>query len=572
MSLSLYQSTIEDRIEKLKPKYNNDSHEAFLRLIFYLTTGHGYDDFDDEDIVDGHGEYQIDLLHIDTSKSETQVVVTVIQVTYSDSLSSTKLIKLHAGLDYLLEQPKSIYQKLSNPALRDKIQEFREARAEVLPANIKLQCYFAALGDPSKTEGEFPEQVKRINSDYGNSVGEFTFEVLGPAEIYALMNSRERKSTKVNEKIRIIYDQNKANLLEHSIENVSGVICTIEAGEIARVVQEHPVVFDDNLRGFLGTSGAVNEDINKSCTSTDTASLFWFLNNGITIVCDDFDPNKDYDNPFIDIKNLRIVNGCQTATTLANALKNKTLQPQAKVMVRVFKTQSPDLASKLVITTNNQNKITSRDLHAQDEIQEHIQAEFESRFSINYERLANEFANINNNFEVISNEKIGQAFLAVVKKRLGDANRRQYKIWGEHYSIIFNSSIYPESYLLAYRIAEFCVKRKRMKASKFKDTDIRKSLIKNGAYHIGRIVSFKWRQGDDWNDLQKIRGELQKVKDEPELFDDYYDEALELIAKIFKSDKTFMQEPSIALKSSRLEDFIEKELYLELAQSLKVNE
>ena len=126
-------------------------------------------------------------------------------------------------------------------------------------------------------------------------------------------------------------------------------------------------------------------------------------------------PTKIMTNHSSTLRNLRIVNGCQTATTLATALENKDLQPTAKVMVRVFKTHSSDLASKLVISTNNQNKITSRDLHAQDEIQEHIQAEFETRFSIKYERMANEFANAEANIEVISNEKIGQAFLAIVK-------------------------------------------------------------------------------------------------------------------------------------------------------------
>ena len=125
MSLKLYRSTVEDRVESLKDKYNGDAHEAFLRLIFYLVTGHGYDDLEPEDIIDGHGEYQIDVLHIDTSRRENYGVVTLLQVTFSDRLSSTKLIKMHAGLDYLLKQPKSIYLTVGNAALRDKIQDFR---------------------------------------------------------------------------------------------------------------------------------------------------------------------------------------------------------------------------------------------------------------------------------------------------------------------------------------------------------------------------------------------------------------------------------------------------------------
>ena len=54
----LYRSTVEDRVHKIAGNYGNDTHETFLRLIFYLVTGFGYDDLEPEDITDGHGEYQ----------------------------------------------------------------------------------------------------------------------------------------------------------------------------------------------------------------------------------------------------------------------------------------------------------------------------------------------------------------------------------------------------------------------------------------------------------------------------------------------------------------------------------
>jgi hypothetical protein len=153
MSLKLYKSTIEDRVKKVAENYNDDTHQAFLRLVFYSVTGLGYDELELEDLIDGHDDYQIDVLHIDRSSSENRAVVTIIQSTFSDSLSSTKLIKLHAGLDYLFNQPKSKYSALSNTALRDKIQEFRDIRAEILPSNIRAQCYYACLGDISKAAG-----------------------------------------------------------------------------------------------------------------------------------------------------------------------------------------------------------------------------------------------------------------------------------------------------------------------------------------------------------------------------------------------------------------------------------
>lgn len=572
MTQGLYRSTVEDKVHKMASQYGGDPHEAFLRLIFYLVTGFGYADLEPEDIIDGHGEYQIDALHIDTSRREDYATVTLIQVTFSDSLSSTKLIKMHAGLDYLLQQPKAIYSKLSNPALRDRIQEFRDLRSEILPSSIRLQCYYAALGDPSKASGEFPEQVTRIQSDYGDSVGEFSFQVLGPSQIFELLNQRERHGTKANDKLRIIYDQNKANLLEHSVEDVSGVICTVTAEEIARVVNTHPSVFDDNLRRFLGFGGSVNSAIKNSSTSPTDAPLFWFLNNGVTIVCDGYEVHKDFDDPFVEIEGIRIVNGCQTSTTLAKAQNDHVLQPSTKVMVRILKTKSENLASRLLITTNTQNKITSRDLHAQDKIQEHIQQEFERRFELRYERMANEFAaNVQpSDPPIISNQKIGQAYLAVVRRRPSDARRRQYKIWEQSdYQHIFNESVFPETHLLVYRIAEFCASRKRAVLPSVEQTDIRRTILANGVYHLARAVAFLWRRSDDWSDLEQVRRELQKMQDEPEMLGQYFDNALNLLVDIFNKNEEFLQDPTTTLKSGRLEEEIDKALYSRIGQQRK---
>jgi hypothetical protein len=376
---------------------------------------------------------------------------------------------------------------------------------------------------------------------------------LGPSEIYELLDRRERRSTNVHEKLSIIYDQNKANLLENSIAGVSGVICTVKAEEVARIVNNYPTVFDENLRrflGFSGTVGIVNQAIKETCISEDSAPLFWFLNNGITIVCDDFDINKDYDNPFISIDNLRIVNGCQTSTTIATT----QLQPSIKVLVRIFKTKSVDLASRLVVTTNTQNKITSRDLRSQDKIQEHIKTEFERRFGLWYERTSNEFSD-RSKYDpnlVISNQKVGQAYLAIVRRKPSDGGRRQYKVWGEHYQSIFNENVYPETYLLVYRIAEAYTVYKREKLRNLQDTDIQRVIVANGTYHLSRIASFLWRMSDDWNDLGRLRQDLQKLKDEPDLLNTCFDEGLKIVVNIFDNEPLFIQEPSVALKSSIL--------------------
>jgi hypothetical protein len=92
-------------------------------------------------------------------------------------------------------------------------------------------------------------------------------------------------------------------------------------------------------------------------------------------------------------------------------------------------------------------------------------------------------------------------------------------------------------------------------------------IVANGVYHLSRIASFVWRRGDDWNDLEQLRQNLQKLKDEPNLLDRYFDEGLELLVNIFDREKQFAQEPSVALKSGRLDEQIDTELYSTMAKN-----
>jgi hypothetical protein len=554
---------IVDRVEKIAEGLRVDNHNAFLCLIFSLVTGLAYEDLEPEDMVDGSGDYQIDVLHIDDSSVENSATVTIIQGTFSDSLGSTKLLKMHAGLDYLLLRPKADYSKLSNRSLREKIQQFRDVRNSILPNNIRLQCYYGSLMDPSLASEEFTEQITRISQDYSNCTGEFIFRVLGPSELFGLINQSERRGAKVNERLKIVYDQNKANIMEHSIEGVSGIICTVPAEEIARIVNTYPSVFDENLRRFRGFGGSVNKAIAETCNTPAFSPLFWFLNNGITIVCDNFVPNKDYDKPFVDLKNLHIVNGCQTSTAIAKAQLDATLQPGTRVMVRIFSTSSPGLASRLVITTNTQNIISARELHSNDPIQVKIQATFKQKFDMWYERTPNEFAGIprKSRKPIVPNHRIGQAYLAVARKRPSQARGGLYKIWGEEYDRIFNENILPETYLLAYNILEMCKARKRKVYRKFKEGDITLAILGNGILHVARVSAYLFRGSDDWAEQNELVKQLKLLKDDPTILDKHFDKALKLLVKIFKKNIQFQRDPFLALKTNRFDEEIDRILY-----------
>lgn len=131
-------------------------------------------------------------------------------------------------------------------------------------------------------------------------------------------------------------------------------------------------LFAVNVRDFAGAGIAVNNAI-ASTLANDTATEFWWLNNGITILADEaVDPIElewTLTNPLI-------VNGLQTSNViheqdLTGAITKDRLEEM--VLVRVIKESEPVVREAIISGTNNQTAIASIQLHANEEKQLRIE-------------------------------------------------------------------------------------------------------------------------------------------------------------------------------------------------------
>ena len=129
-------------------------------------------------------------------------------------------------------------------------------------------------------------------------------------------------------------------------------------------------LFDKNLRSVLGETD-VNEEIKN--TLSDNPELFWFYNNGITILAEKIQKTMigggDTDFGTFHCENISIVNGAQTVSTIGNyALKDPERIKKANVHCRIIDlNEAPSELSVLITKTNNrQNKIENRDFVSLD--------------------------------------------------------------------------------------------------------------------------------------------------------------------------------------------------------------
>lgn len=560
--MNLRQQIIADRTESLAASLGIKPEDAFLRLAFSLVTGKSVNSFDPNDVVDGGQDKQIDVFTIDELKESADVFI--LQGKYSESFSSNALIQLRNGLSWVLQRPRKDLDTLTNTALRDKILEYRALQSSLGPSNLRIHVRFVTIGDASALSDEFSQELAGLRSAFGNDTFEsFSVEALGYDELTALSRMQERQTRRVDADLRIKYDANNPSLIKYYAQDLQGLVCSLPASEIARLVNENPdgAVFDLNIRQFLGNRGAVNKDIHTTCTTVAASYEFWFLNNGITIVCDKVDPVTDPDNAHIKLKNLQIVNGCQTATTLALAQKAGKLASDVRVLTRIYQTQDPALVDKIVLTTNNQNQISSRDLRANDPVQLDMEKAFASR-SYHYERKPRQFEGKTvDATRLFTNEYVAQSYLAVVLKTPSDARARKYKVWGEAHSKIFSGAP-VEAYIIATCIAARVTDWLRTSPYLTSSEELERLVAKRGAFHIARVAAFLWRGTDDWQGKKVDLGrDLTTLETDPASLTAIFPKAFALLLAVMRSDVSHTADVDRALKSAGLDRDIDKALH-----------
>ena len=571
--MNLRQQIIQTNIEKTAANLRISEDLAFVRLVHSLVTGISLYAFDENDLVEGGQEKQIDTFTI--TQDGDQAEVYVIQCKSTETFSSNALVLFKNGLDWILNKRRKEIEKLGNTRLRDRILEFRSVQSGIGPSNIRFIAVFATNGLTNDLSAEFKQERKAILDQYNNGTFEsFRLDILRADELTSIINAIEKRVRKFNTEIKIRYDANNPSLIKYHAEDLQGAVCSVPAKEIAAIVNNDPqgYVFDSNIRRFLGLRGAVNSEIMATCSNPETSFLFWFLNNGITITCDRFDAVTDPDNPHIKIENMQIINGCQTATALALADKEGKLAPDTRVLLRIYQTASPDLVDQIVLTTNNQNKISSRDLRANDPVQTDMERGF-LLYSYFYERKLRQYENQTkiDTQRILPNEVVAQAYLSIVLRKPSDGRGRKYKIWSELYQDIFAGRHVIEPYVLSILI--FRATQKWLHASSFINDaeELRRKVANSGMFHVARIAAFFYRNGDKWNlPLDELKDQIIELTNSRTTFETYISKGYELLCKIIRNDDAFRADVDRALKAYYLDEAIDHHLYKKKGRHKKV--
>lgn len=150
-------------------------------------------------------------------------------------------------------------------------------------------------------------------------------------------------------------------------------------------------LFNDNVRDYLGNSGAINKEIEETIMAVP--EMFLLCNNGVTIVCTGFEQIRD---KLVRIENPQIVNGCQTSNTIFN-IRDHPNVAKLQLLVRVICTEDRSVSNRIVRGTNRQNQVLEEAFEAtlpfHQEALEPYFAAYSGDVKLYYERRARQYSN-----------------------------------------------------------------------------------------------------------------------------------------------------------------------------------
>jgi hypothetical protein len=560
--MSLQQENVQDRIEELANELNISEEQAFVRLINYYLSDQSVYDFSPFDFVDGGQDKMLDSIsYIEEANGDTSIYI--IRARNIGSFQPGSLVRFKDGLSWIFDKPKAELGKLKNQKLHDKIDEFRSLYREKGPSMLNVVVAFVTNGILSSRSEEFRQEEKLVEHELEkHGFGRFELVIWGSDEIGRQISQREGHP-KIDADIRILHDVNTASFIHYQAKGLKGMICTVAAVEIAQLVINDKIgaVFDLNLRRYLGNQSNVNKDIFRTCSDADDADFFWFMNNGITIVCDSFEFIKDPDDAHVRLKGMQIVNGCQTASALAEASKKKSLNSSVQVLLRIYQAPSIELISKIVLTTNSQNTISSRDLRANDSVQVDMERAF-AQYGYYYERKPSPRISkqVQKGTKVISNEYVAKCYMAIVLAHPSVGYARKAKIWDEDYRKVFSPDLI-EPYIIAYLIHERVGGWLAKSGYTSTGNTTKRKLAKSGSFHVARIASYLLMKGNKFDiPREQLKVFVSELQDEQNILDGVFEKAFNLLHEIIMNERQYVEDVDRALKNGPFDFEIERTL------------
>jgi len=375
---------INTYLDKIAEKFNIDRNSAFEIFSMAAMLDKTFDEIFADVLIKSSADGGIDGISFD--EQDGFYVMEVFQCKNSKGLKQNQLEKLKHDFEEVFL--KGNRDKLNTQELMPKLDEYISITKKGYYIEHHLNFIF---------NGEVEDKKYAANNDLFESYNEppNNFLIFDSNELYKrieylIKSDRKRKEVKFTfnaEKSNISPKEPQA-LISFSILNVKAVNFRMKALELCELVDleiktngtEHKL-FSENIRGFLGYN-KTNRKIKETLENTSESIYFPFLNNGITILCDEMQipSNQQAGEYIVPVVNPVIVNGLQTTKVIHEIYEeDKTKLDDVYITVRLYETKDQKLVNKITEATNTQTSINFRDKISNKDFQKYVKLLFENK-------------------------------------------------------------------------------------------------------------------------------------------------------------------------------------------------
>lgn len=329
-----------------KENFPNDGQRF---VAWYLRNIHNLDTFETKDcITDGAGDKQIDAIYIDNQSC----TIYVIQGKFygGDTVDAEPLREVLSS--WIQIQDLAHLQEGANHNLQVKISEMATALEDDYEVCFELITP-SALTDSARRDLEIFQKKLSDNETLSANLVVVDNETLR----FKYNEALNRNRPYINHEFNL----EEGKYMELTIDGTKAVVAALSLTDCVKIPGiKDGSLFRKNVRQSLGTSNKVNKGIAR--TIKNNAGDFFFLHNGITAICS----RMSIHNGILSVKELNVVNGCQSLSTIFSCSELAKKADNAYIMFRFYEISDAERADNISTSTNSQSAVKARDLRSND--------------------------------------------------------------------------------------------------------------------------------------------------------------------------------------------------------------
>lgn len=253
--------------------------------------------------------------------------------------------------------------------LKPRMDEYRQISEQGVIIEAKL--YFVFNGDVHDAAYANNLNIYNTYNDEEND-----FYIIDARQLYEKVTNLARTKRNI---VKFTFHPQPSNisaldsqgLYTFAIQDIRAANFRVPALEICALMENEEklngsaaTLFEENIRSYLGVKVRANKRMHETLNNREDAVYFPFLNNGITIICEQLTIPKTLQNDvyLLPVTNPQIVNGLQTTSVLyANYKRDPNILKDVYINLRIYETTDPELIEKITDATNTQTPINYRD-------------------------------------------------------------------------------------------------------------------------------------------------------------------------------------------------------------------